>query len=585
MLGSGSIRTGIAPGGLLAPNWSQDRLLRLAGSRPSFDLRFAETKSLIDFVSKNSLVTFTRASAGTYFNSEGILTTATTNFFLRSEEFGTLWEIGRGSILTNAHVAPNGSLTADKFIEDNSIVGSHFLQQLRTYTAGLTYTASFYAKAGERAEVAFFANNSSVFAINARFNLSTGTIVSNPLGTARIESVGDGWYRCSITGIAGTSAGTNVGWNLIDETGATSYLGDGVSGLFLWGAQLEQSSTVGEYIPTTSTINSAPRFNHNPTTGESLGLLIEAQVTNNVLHNRTLTNAAWVATNITAAKNQTGIDGASNSASSITATSANGTILQTLTLASASRITSAFVRRLTGVGAIQFTQDGGATWTNVDVSNNWTRVNTTTATLANPVVGFRIATSGDSIAVDYVQNELNNQITSPIETGGAAVIRSADVCLVSGSNLSSFFIQDQGSWFCEVNSARLTTTASPVGFFGLDTNTFGRGHAIGTSATRMRSLRRDAIGGPYTADSLVAGLPSPTKVALFTTLSEQRMVSNNTSIQTNNTVISIDPITHLRIGLQNVAGAIAEAYLNGCISRLCYWPVKLNDARLLQITR
>jgi hypothetical protein len=51
----------------------------------------------------------------------------------------------------------------------------------------------------------------------------------------------------------------------------------------LWGAQLEQSATVGEYIPTTSTINSAPRFDHDPTTGESLGLLVEEQRTNLLL--------------------------------------------------------------------------------------------------------------------------------------------------------------------------------------------------------------------------------------------------------------------------------------------------------------
>jgi hypothetical protein len=56
--------------------------------------------------------------------------------------------------------------------------------------------------------------------------------------------------------------------------------GDGTSGIYIWGAQLEQSTTVGEYIPTTSTINSAPRFDHNPTTGESLGLLVEEQRTN-----------------------------------------------------------------------------------------------------------------------------------------------------------------------------------------------------------------------------------------------------------------------------------------------------------------
>ena len=62
------------------------------------------------------------------------------------------------------------------------------------------------------------------------------------------------------------------------------------------------------------------------------GLLIEETRTNVVLHNRDLTNAAWVKTNMTAVKDQTGVDGVANSASKITATAANATVLQTITL-------------------------------------------------------------------------------------------------------------------------------------------------------------------------------------------------------------------------------------------------------------
>ena len=49
--------------------------------------------------------------------------------------------------------------------------------------------------------------------------------------------------------------------------------------------------------------------------------------------------------------------------------------------------------------------NGGTTWTAVTATASWTRVSVPTVTMANPVVGFRIVTSGDSIAVDMVQNE------------------------------------------------------------------------------------------------------------------------------------------------------------------------------------
>ena len=135
------------------------------------------------------------------------------------------------------------------------------------------------------------------------------------------------------------------------------------------------------------------------------GLLIEEARTNVVLHNRDLTNAAWVKTSITAVKDQTGIDGVANAASKITATAANATCLQTTAIASSARWQTAFVKRLTGSGTVQMTQNGGTTWTTVTVTAGWTRVSVPTLTLANPVVGFRLVTSGDAIAVDMVQNE------------------------------------------------------------------------------------------------------------------------------------------------------------------------------------
>lgn len=148
---------------------------------------------------------------------------------------------------------------------------------------------------------------------------------------------------------------------------------------------------------------------------------------------RDLTNAAWAKTNITAAKTQVGIDGSSNSASSITATSDSATVLQAVTAASAARFASAFVKRLSGTGAVEMTLDGGSTWTAVTVTSSWTRVSIPTQTLANPSVGFRLATSGDAIAVDFVQCENGTYATSPIDTSLAT--RVADTFTIPVSSL------------------------------------------------------------------------------------------------------------------------------------------------------
>jgi hypothetical protein len=181
-----------------------------------------------------------------------------------------------------------------------------------------------------------------------------------------------------------------------------------------------------------------PRFDHLITSGAWRGLLLEKARTNVVLHNRDLTNAAWTKTNITAAKDQTGIDGVSNSASKITATAGNGTCLQAITLASSARYQTAYVKRVTGTGTVNMTMDNGGTWTVIAVTSAWTRLSIPTQTIANPTVGFRLVTSGDAIAVDFVQNEDGAYATSAIAVAAAAVTRSADLLTLAF---------DQFGWF------------------------------------------------------------------------------------------------------------------------------------------
>jgi hypothetical protein len=124
----------------------------------------------------------------------------------------------------------------------------------------------------------------------------------------------------------------------------------------------------------------------------------------------------------------TGLDGIANTATTLTATATDVTILQPITLASAARCASAYVRRKTGTGTISFTQDGGSTWTDITSSLNtstFTRVEIT-STLANPSVGFKISTSGDAIEVDGLMNEAGTVATSLILTTTAAVTRNAE---------------------------------------------------------------------------------------------------------------------------------------------------------------
>ncbi|WP_292236357.1 SGNH/GDSL hydrolase family protein [Mesorhizobium sp.] len=191
-----------------------------------------------------------------------------------------------------------------------------------------------------------------------------------------------------------------------------------------------------------------PRFTHDFKSLAPRGLLCEPARVNRVLWNRDLTNAAWVKSNITAALNQVGLDGIAASASSITATAADATVLQAITIASAAYFQTAYIKRLAGAGAIFMTMDGGATWADVTPPDSyWNRMSIPTQTLANPNVGFKIDTSGDSFAIDLVQNENGNYRTSPMVTTTAFFSRGADLISMALSGLP--FNVALGSLFME----------------------------------------------------------------------------------------------------------------------------------------
>src|SRR3990167_290346 len=136
------------------------------------------------------------------------------------------------------------------------------------------------------------------------------------------------------------------------------------------------------------------------------GLFIEGQDTNTLLHSRDLTQASWTTLLGTVARTSVGLDGVSNSATRITATAINCTVLQIQTnLASAARTASIYLKRVTGTGDVQLTTDGVG-YTTVTLTTSFQRFNIEAAAATGLTFGIRMVTSGDAIDADCAQTEV-----------------------------------------------------------------------------------------------------------------------------------------------------------------------------------
>jgi hypothetical protein len=180
------------------------------------------------------------------------------NLLAYSEQIdNAAWIKSAATVSANAATAPDGNVTADKIVESATTDLHGVYRTLSKAASAKAYVGSIYLEAAERswAFIWIYGTSSGNRAV-AWINLATGAVsavasVGAFTGTtAEVEDLGSGRYRLIVRTTTDTSTGLTFLVASDISAGGTSYLGDGASGIYAWGAMLHEGTEAKPYIRT-----------------------------------------------------------------------------------------------------------------------------------------------------------------------------------------------------------------------------------------------------------------------------------------------------------------------------------------------
>jgi hypothetical protein len=543
--------------------------------------------------------TFSRSTAATRVNASGNIEKETQNLLLQSNSFNTTWT-NSGTAETGGQSGYDGS--NDAWLITKSASDGYIYQYI---SQSGVQCVSVYAKANALGGIQIYVNAGTTR--YQSFNLTNGTLIGSGNGIdAKIESVGNGWYRCSMSF---NDTITRVRFYPMTDAGDKTTTSGSI---YIQDAQLEQGLVARDYIETTTTAiyggitDNVPRLDY--TDSSCPALLLEPQRTNLYQHSEYIFNFQGTET-FNAAVSPEGV----SNAVLLTKTSASDQFVNmswsgSSLSASTDYTMSLFVKHNGDDVDVRYeynnSNDWGKGWnalfqvrasgvtastTNLctsdveDYGNGWYRIlvfveTASSITPSSPSNLLRvIGASGDDVLVYGAGMEQGSYATSYIPTYGSAVTRNLDTCLDAGDN--EVINSTQGTIYGEQKS--LEASFSYNYFATISDGTNNNRLEIRQSGTSLQFLYR--IGGAYQNNIALNSAPfsSALKYALRYSSTDIKLYVNGSLVGTINS-----PTLYNSGTLNNLQFAEGSGGNNfrGLVHNCMYFPTALTDQEMIDLT-
>ena len=333
------------------------------------------------------------------------------NLLPYSEDFTTLWAPVAATVSSNVETAPDGTTTADKIIASAAETG-HFVYTPSVGSWGTEGIIAIFAKAAEYDNLRI--QEIGNYHYYANFDLSGAGATSGGGGTyyisSSITSVGDGWYLCKVkTNKSSSGAFSVIGYPDSYTPGVppADYLGDGISGIYVWGAHAYRSDLGGmvdnpdrgdSYVPTTSSAVYLPRRGHHIYNGSAWvneGLLHESEARTNLEDYSDMSSGTTIVGSATLTPNNAVGPAGANTAATLTTNSATSQqgFATTQSSSGSTNHTFSIFAKANGVNYIQLI--ASSTVFGVDVWGNFDLASGVAGTMGTAVLNYGIEDWGD----------------------------------------------------------------------------------------------------------------------------------------------------------------------------------------------